>query len=133
MMEAPGKGEYGRVLPLLEGGTPNYFDIVARAVIAGNSPGTIWVDDTGTPKSALIHDKGYCYYLAGEPNNADYDHALESLISGQIAPEAIAAGHPVFKLYYTSTGWESRAEDIFGAATLDRRERAYFTLERPMV
>src|SRR5438105_6383297 len=115
MIEPLGKGEYRRVLPLLEGAPPNYFDIVARAVIAGNSPGAIWVDDPATPKSALVRDKGYCYYLAGDPTNANFNYALESLISAQIAPEAITAGRPIFKLYYTSPDWQSQVETVFGA------------------
>ena len=131
MIQALSKDEYWRVLPLLGGSQPNYFDIIARAVVAGNSPGSIWVDDASKPKSSLIRDKHYCFYLVGDPDNEAFNAALRNLVTEQIAPEALATGQGIFKLFYSTLGWESKVESIFNQATLTIRGRTLFTLDHP--
>lgn len=131
MVEELSKAEYTRVLPLIEEAQPDYFDVIARAVIAGNSPGTVWVDDAAQPQSMLIRDKQYCYYLAGNADNTAFNAGLRNLLTEQIAPEALASGTGIFKLFYSSSGWESKAKSIFEAASLTRRERSLFTLHSP--
>lgn len=133
MVEALSKDEYARVLPLLEASQPNYFDVVARAVIAGNSPGTIWVDNIAQPKSSLMRDNEYCYYLVGDADNTAFNTGLQKLLTEQIAPEALAKGTGIFKLYYSSPQWESKVESIFEAVKFTRRERSLFAFDRPIL
>ncbi|MEO8286124.1 MAG: GNAT family N-acetyltransferase [Chloroflexota bacterium] len=117
-----------QVLPLLEGAPPNYLDVVARAVIAGNSPGHVWVDDPTAPTSAFIIDKGSCYYLAGAANNGTFNAALTRMIKEELAPQARAAASHGFKLYYSSPLWEDKITQIFSSAELRRRERSMFEI-----
>ncbi len=120
-------------LPLLEGTEPSYYNLVMRAVIAGNSPGNIWADSDTKPTSALMRDVGHCYYLAGDPNNTAFAHDLQRHIAEQIAPQAVAKGRDVFKLHYTSSSWEARFEQVFLNTVSKKRSRSLFILEQPVI
>ncbi|MGB2696887.1 MAG: GNAT family N-acetyltransferase [Candidatus Zixiibacteriota bacterium] len=116
--------EYKKVHSLFTG---SHLNLVIDAVVEGNSPGQMWVDDVTSPKTAFMWDKAYCYYLVGSADNGKFNTALREFICGKLAPEAMANNRFVFKVYYTSKAWESKIEAIFGAASLRQRERVLYT------
>jgi GNAT superfamily N-acetyltransferase len=127
------EGDYSRVLPLLTEQEPNYFDLIARSVIAGNAPGDIWADDAVQPRSVLVRDNGYCYYLIGDAGNIDFNDALQALVSEEVAPSSLQRGREFFKLYWASLDWKGKVENIFSTAVLQERERTIFALNCPLL
>jgi hypothetical protein len=112
---------------------PNYFDLIARSVIAGNAPGDIWVDSPARPRSALVRDNGYCYYLVGDARNSEFNLGLRALVSEEIGPASLREGREFFKLYWASPEWRDGVEEIFSVVDFRERERSLFELDRPLL
>lgn len=119
--------EYKKVHSLFTG---PHLNLVIDAVVEGNSPGQIWVDDLTSPKTAFMWDKAHCYYLVGSAGNVEFNSALKEFINEKVVPEAIEHNRFVFKVYYTSKAWESKIGAILDAASPRKRERVLYTLEK---
>jgi RimJ/RimL family protein N-acetyltransferase len=124
MIYALAESEYEKIHPLFKG---SHLNLVINAVVEGNSPGRIWVDDVANPKTAFMWDKAHCYYLVGSPNNGKFNTALKEFIGGKLAPEAMAHNLSIFKVYYTSKDWESKIEAMFRAVSPKKMERVFYT------
>jgi RimJ/RimL family protein N-acetyltransferase len=87
--------------------------LVIEAVIAGNSPARVWVDDLAAPRAALVWDGTHNVYFAGAEHQA-----LQDLIDREIAPacQGIAKVH--------AAGPAARA--VFAGHRLAPRERMFF-------
>ena len=66
-----------------------HLRLVIDAVVAGNSPGTIWVDNRTDLKTVLMCYHAHYYYLAGVADNTEFNQALIELDNQRIMPEAI--------------------------------------------
>lgn len=89
-----------------------HLTLVLDAVIAGNTPARVWVDDLSMPRTALVWDGAHCVYLAGA---ADRPEAWRDLFDREIASK-----RPGFlKLYVT----DDVAESVFAGYLIRRRER----------
>lgn len=87
-----------------------YRDVSADAVIDRNNPGTIWVDDKKTPRSALM-DSPEGYILVGDPSNKNFSNALNKLFVEEIYPESIKKGKHSFEIHCTGI-WEDRIYNV---------------------
>ncbi len=125
--------DFSKVLPLFEQGPVQYANRVIAGVAAGNSPGRIWVDDAAAPQTALLWDRSYNYYLAGQADNPAVNATLRALVTETLAPATLGTALAAFKLYYTPASWTAPAQDIFTAATLTPRDRVYCTFNAPRV
>lgn len=96
-----------------------HLALVIDAVIAGNSPASLWADDLATPRTVLAWDGAHCVYLVGEPGNGD---ACRELFEREIAP----TGRGMFKLYAT----EAAASAVFAGHALSWRERVLYRGDR---
>ena len=97
---------YSLAAPLF---APVDFHLAAQAVLAGATPGEVWVDDARQPKAALVRAL-HRYHLAGDPGLEPFNTALHRLFVEEIYPRAVQAGDVAFSLYY-SAGWERSIED----------------------
>src|SRR5262245_21610847 len=95
-----------------------HMALVIDAVIAGNSPGRLWVDDANEPRSALLWDNTHNFYLAGAADNALFNLAVNDLFVDEITPFAQEHELGIFKLYYSSDHWERPIETLFGGYAL---------------
>lgn len=75
------------------------------AVLQGAAPGEIWGDDPFRPASVLVN-AGHRYYLAGAPDNADFNQSVRDLFLNEVYPRAQQAGTVEFGLY-PAPGWDA--------------------------
>ena len=60
-------------------------DMMFASVIAGNTPGEVWVDDPDKPSAALVWSAGLmCFQFMGDPQNRTFKEELNSFIEGDI-------------------------------------------------
>lgn len=80
------RANYERVRPLFE---PLRFHLASAAVLDGESPGWVYVDDLAQPRTAfMLSPEGS--YLAGDPDNGAFNRALhKAIFSRQIIRENI--------------------------------------------
>ena len=71
-----GKTDYGKVRPLF---LSLEFHLASLAVLDNINPGRCFVDDLGIPQTAFLFSSEGCY-LAGNPQNPDFNHALNQAI-----------------------------------------------------
>lgn len=101
------KGDYEKVRLLFK---EMYRDVSAAAVINGNNPGTIWVDNKNKPRSAFM-DSPEGYILVGDPSNKNFSNALNKLFVEQIYPESSKKGKHSFEIHCTGI-WEDRIYNV---------------------
>ena len=77
------------------------FNVVIRAIIDGNTPGEIYVDDYSNPKTALIWDKMSEVLVAGDSSNDQLNTEINVLITEQFKKDATKRYIPCFDLYYS--------------------------------
>lgn len=101
------EADFERVQPLF---TPLKEHRAPQAVIAGATPGAIYVDDPVAPRAALLHVQNR-FYLAGDPRSDAFNMGLRHLFAEEIFPAAREAGKEAFVLYYPP-GWEEAIEGV---------------------
>lgn len=119
--------QYQKVHALFQG---PQLSLVIDAATAGNSPNTIWVDNVAQPKTALLWDNAHCYYLVGAADNPELNQALASFVTESLVPEAATRDLGVFKVYYSSEGWEDAIRLIFESPSLTKLERSFYTFDQ---
>jgi RimJ/RimL family protein N-acetyltransferase len=112
MMNALEKLKYPLVQPIFK--SLEAFQPMCTAVLEGIWPGNIWVDDPEQPQSAMLVSflsgggAAWCF-LAGEPDNASFNTALnKALFEDKVAGGNVGA----FLLTSSSEGWEKNLEVI---------------------
>jgi hypothetical protein len=121
------RSEYEKARSLFHG---QNLALVIEAVIAGNSPAMIWVDNAAYPGAALMWDKAHCFYLVGANNNLEFTGNLSELVVAQIFPEARRRGLNIFKVYYTDAGWETQIHAIFPKTPFRKLARVFYTFDQ---
>ena len=71
------KTDYEKVQPLF---LPLEFQLSSLAVLGGINPGRCFVDDLADPQTALLFSPEEVFYLAGNSENQDFNHALNQTI-----------------------------------------------------
>ncbi|MFX0173311.1 MAG: hypothetical protein ACFE9L_15565 [Candidatus Hodarchaeota archaeon] len=120
--------EYKRIKTLTN---PMKFHLGLKAIIDTEIPGKIWVDNINNPKSALIWDTRYSYYLAGREDNEVFNIALKELFTKEIAPNALSRGIKQYFLICTEA-WKSEIlekEVIAERSRLKTIPRCYYELK----
>lgn len=109
-----------------------HLSFTVDAVIAGNSPGRLWVDDPNEPSIAFLWDGYHCYYFVGTTNNKKFNIALKKLLFKEIIPKAIENDHEIFKIEYYPKEWEPIVEEMLREKLPVKNARKFFTLNKPM-
>jgi GNAT superfamily N-acetyltransferase len=103
-----------------------HLGFVVDAMVAGNSPATIWIDNVDHPQSAFIWDNSHSLYFGGAADNPNFKTDLGKLITDTILPEGQKQQLGVFKIYSTSDAWAAQIPDLLQRETLPIRERMLF-------
>ncbi|MFX0170737.1 MAG: GNAT family N-acetyltransferase [Candidatus Hodarchaeota archaeon] len=110
-----------------------HLSFTIDAVIAGNSPGRVWVDQIKNPQSAFLWDKAHCYYFAGNPGNTKFNSAIKNLFSETIIPYAIANHRDVCKIEYSSIEWEPSLKGLLKNTLPTKRERVFYVYKKEKI
>ena len=100
-----------------------------QAVLDGNSPGRVFVDDAANPAVGLIWTPWGYYYLAGEVDNDAFNHALWARLSEELIPASVAMGECCPLLYPYPASWEGKLDVILQGRTPDKVYRRTFTFD----
>lgn len=86
--------------------TDKHTNIEARAVIGGNNPGWVFVDDADDPQSALLWSQGSSgFYLLGSEDNEAFNSALLSFIEYELTPRMKEMAYERLELRGTHKKW----------------------------
>ncbi|MFX0123203.1 MAG: GNAT family N-acetyltransferase [Candidatus Hodarchaeota archaeon] len=105
-----------------------HLRFTTEAVIAGNSPMRVWVDNRKKPRSAFLWDQSHCYYFGGDASNKDFCNAVENMLKNTIIPKAISMNREVYKIEYTDKKWEPILKKILRDKTPFKVLRKFFAL-----
>ncbi|MFX0092482.1 MAG: hypothetical protein ACFFBD_12030, partial [Candidatus Hodarchaeota archaeon] len=83
------------------------FNLNCLGVINGNNDGRIWVDNQSEPKTGLLVDNEWSIYLAGSPNNEEFNRAAGHIIASEILSEARKINDE-FVFYYARKEWKEK-------------------------
>lgn len=119
--------EIARIRPLAH---HPHLALVIDAVVAGNSPAQVWVDDPTQPGSAYLWDRAHCHFLLGDFGKPAFIQSVRDLVRQEIAPEVLAQGRAFLKVHYSPADWEDQISTVFDAAELISRERVFYALDR---
>jgi RimJ/RimL family protein N-acetyltransferase len=100
------KTDYEKVRPLFQSLD---FHLASLAVLDGTNPGRCFVDDLGTPQAAFLLSPEGCY-LAGNPQNPDFNCALnQAIFSRSILGDDVRG----LSFVLASDAWANHLVDIF--------------------
>lgn len=121
--------EYHRALPVVEGIEHLLY---VHAIIAGVTPGAIYVDDPVNPQRLLVSSPDG-HFLVGDENDAAFNDALAEMIKGKIIPAGRAAGWARFNLQYHPNGWEEKLDAVFADTVVVKDYQHFYRFRRPRV
>lgn len=104
---------------------PLRYNLVIDSVIAGNTPGKVWVDNAQAPRIALMWDYMDALLLAGETQDASTNQSLATVINDTILAEA-QAYLPELTLFYAPAAWEDQIGVLFPARQPVKARRRYY-------
>ena len=107
------------------------FHLVINAIIDTKIPGRIWVDNIKNPKSAVIWDKRYSFFLVGREENNDFNIALKKLFIKEISLNALKRGIKQF-FFICPEAWKSKILEIglmIEKSRLNTIPRCYYSLQ----
>lgn len=105
-----------------------YQEFVFDALVVGNAPGRLWVDDPSNPLSAFLWDTGPRFYFAGSEDDRAFNESVK-----QIAQQAAPPTGAYMVVYCDSPHWEGKLSDIFGGRPLHRAQRCMYKLGSPWI
>lgn len=101
----------------------------ALAVIEGNNPGWVFVDDLNTPRAALVWAQGIGgFYLVGDANSAVFLGELDVYTDQVLGPRL----HPLGVTWFEISGdgnWNAVIENVFRKRNLESGQQWVYTLK----
>ena len=123
--------DFFRVVPLL---AHPLLSAEARSVANGNSPGWIFVDDDQEPQVALVWSKGIeGFFVAGDPGQQAFVHALDHNVRQVITPRARALGWEWFEVSGCSPDWDAALARAFAGRPLEKETDLIYRLKKASV
>ncbi|MBN1640841.1 MAG: GNAT family N-acetyltransferase [Anaerolineae bacterium] len=119
-------GQYGAVRGLF---APLWYHLVIDSAIEGHTPARIVADDPHDPTVAFVWDQVEGgYYLAGDPDNASFNRALNRLIHDEIYPEVQRRTDHAADLVvnYAPLAWERVLGEVLAGINVMRHARKHF-------
>jgi RimJ/RimL family protein N-acetyltransferase len=121
------KSSFSRVTPLISKQT----NLEARAIVSGNNPGWVFVDNTESPQTALVWSRGIeGFYLLGYEGNARFVGNLRVFVEDVIRPRASEMGYSWFEISGTDEKWNPIIEQIFRRRDLSNWKQRVYTYTR---
>jgi RimJ/RimL family protein N-acetyltransferase len=101
----------------------------ALAIIEGNNPGWVFVDDLNTPGSALVWARGIMgFYLVGDANSAVFLEELDAYTDQVLRPRLHHLGVTFFEIS-GDENWSAAIENIFWKRNLEKSQQWVYTLK----
>jgi hypothetical protein len=120
-------GEFSRISHLFQG-HKQYLPVFA--VIDGNFPGRVFVDDRDAPNTALVWALSRWAYIDGNPHKDAFNRALDRLIRHTVIPGSRVMGMNWFELYTApAPQWAAALETHLSGYQLDKHHETVYTFE----
>lgn len=116
------KADYEKVRPLFQ---PLAYQLMSVVVLDGARPGQVFVDDPTDPQTAFAFTPGMWGYLAGDPNNGEFNRALREAIRSKTILERVGS----LFLVCDSDGWWESLPGVFGLPPIPFPRRYYVCRE----
>jgi GNAT superfamily N-acetyltransferase len=113
--------EFNKVIPIFQ--NINHSVAIVYAVLEGNSPGRVFVDDLATPSSAFLFSEGTFFYVNGNENDVAFCQSVSALIFNEILPNAIEKEMVLFAF---TTAWRERLDTLLSEKGVIRIHRKVF-------
>ena len=113
--------KYDRVRPLFEGLA---YQLSSTAVLAGTSPGAVWANDPGRPRTAFLASPEGCF-LAGDAENEAVNQALNELIVG-----GILSRHEAIVVVWHPVTWKRKLDLVLEGCRPIEERRMHYRLDR---
>ncbi|HUU77812.1 MAG TPA: GNAT family N-acetyltransferase [candidate division Zixibacteria bacterium] len=112
------------------------YNLNCMVVIAGINPGRIWVDSKEKPTCGFLVDNVWAYFLAGDPNNNEFNKAIgrilkEELFSQAEKKEGINQGEWI--MYFEDKDWFDKIESDFAIEDPMALKRYYYVFEKLLI
>lgn len=111
-----------------------HTNLEAQAVINGNNPGWVFVEDPDDPSSALVWSQGIeGFYLMGSNANPRFNSVLLPYIDTELLPRMKDKQYTKFEVSGTHKKWDATIEKLFKGRDLKSFvQRVYtYTLKAP--
>lgn len=102
-----------------------------KAIVEGNNPGRIFVDNKAAPQTGLIwfgNLDGFAFI--GNPNNESFNQYINRFIDDVIAPEAKKLGLEWFEGLGNDQAWNKTIERLFKHRQFDVSNQNVYTLQK---
>jgi RimJ/RimL family protein N-acetyltransferase len=119
-----GADEFARAVKVFQGMS---HCVPPFAVIEGNNPGRVFVDDASAPTVAFIWSRWGYYYLAGDVHNEAVNRSLARLLSEELIPQSVALGERWPVLYPYPEAWREKIDVLLGGRAVQRLYRRTYT------
>lgn len=113
--------KFGNVMPIFQNITHSVA--IVHAVLEGNSPGRVFVDDLAAPSSVFLFPEGTFFYIHGNENDAAFCRSVSALIFNEILPNAIEKEMVLFAF---TTAWRERLDTLLSEMGVIRIQRKVF-------
>lgn len=120
------QSDFSKVRALFE---PLAYNLALGSILAGKTPARVYVDDPAAPVAVFTGFK-HRLFLAGSPQQADFNQAVYQLLQGTIIPQAQAAGQQAFILHTSAPEWEAQLEVILAGMSPLHGRREYYACTR---
>ncbi len=101
--------------------------VAATAVIEGNTPGRIFVDNSENPAAAFMWNEFRYGFLAGNPDNSEFIESLSRLLTETLLPEAKNSHDPTLLLYPYPESWREKIDVLVRGHSPLHLARSMFT------
>ena len=102
------------------------YHLALHAIIEGNVPAQVYVDDPDHPHAALTWVK-HRFYLAGSVKNSEFNKNIKQFFADTLYPRALKNGEHMFVLYYDLSGWEDKINIILKDKYPVKVQRQFYT------
>ena len=99
--------------------------LAVASVLAGTTPGRVYVDDSGAPANALLQTGGR-FYLAGSPAVEAWRRGLRSFFLDLTSHQGSGSGG--FGLFYGDAGWKAALDEVLAGTDHLPAQRVYLEL-----
>jgi hypothetical protein len=98
----------------------------AKAVIEGEHPGRLFVDDVKEPASGVIWlGSNNGFILIGNEDNEEFNVKLNHFFKSVIKPDAVKVGLTAFELIGYHSKWNKTIKKVFGENVIGYNQRVY--------
>ena len=88
------------------------FELLFAALLEGNSPAQIYVDNRSQPESVFLWDKANnVFYLSGDESNVPFNTDLSKIIHDQMRP-VLLRHRPYFRLRLLNCKWDQKFPSV---------------------